>query len=59
MLNHNFIKVAFLETWKKILPEDKIEDIFGIIENKLNKLSEKSSGIKLSIPFVLINGIKK
>jgi len=59
MLNHNFIKVAFLETWKMILPENKVEDIFEIIENKLNKLSENLKGIKLSIPFVLINGIKK
>ena len=59
MLNHNFIKVAFLETWKMILPENMVKEIFEIIEDKLNKLSEKSSGIKLSIPFVLINGIKK
>jgi len=59
LLNHNFIKVAFLETWKKILPENMVKEIFEIIEDKLNTLSEKSSGIKLSIPFVLINGIKK
>jgi hypothetical protein len=59
MLNHYFIKVAFLESWKKILPEDKIQEIFEIIEDKLNKLSEGLGGLKLSIPFVLINGIKK
>lgn len=59
MLNHNFIKIAFLESWKNILPEDRIKEIFEIIENKLNKLSERLNGIKLSIPFVLINGIKK
>ena len=28
MLNHNFIKVVFLETWKKILPENMVEEIF-------------------------------
>jgi len=59
MLNHNFIKVAFLEAWKKILPEDRVKEIFEIIENKLNKLSEKLNGMELSIPFVLIKGIKK
>jgi len=59
LLNHYFIKVAFLETWKKILPENMVEEIFKIIEDKLNKLSKKLNGIKLSIPFVLINGIKK
>jgi ubiquinone/menaquinone biosynthesis C-methylase UbiE len=59
MLNHNFIKVAFLESWKKIFPKDKIKEIFEIIEDKLNILSERLSGLKLSIPFVLISGIKK
>jgi hypothetical protein len=48
----------FLESWKKILPEDKIQEIFEIIENKLNKLSEGLSGLKLSIPFALINIVK-
>jgi hypothetical protein len=59
MLNHNFIKVVFLESWKNILPEDRTKEIFRIIENKLNKFSEGLNGIKISIPFVLINGIKK
>jgi ubiquinone/menaquinone biosynthesis C-methylase UbiE len=59
MFNHYFIKFVFMKSWKEILPQNRIKEIFGIIEKKLNEHAEKYGGIKLSIPFVLINGIKK
>jgi ubiquinone/menaquinone biosynthesis C-methylase UbiE len=59
MLNHCFIRQAFMESWKKIVPKDKVEDIFKTIETKLNNHGKIFGGIKLSIPFVLINSIKK
>ena len=59
MLNHYFIRLAFMDSWIKIVPKEKIETVFDNIENKLNEQSEIFGGIKLSIPFVLINSIKK
>lgn len=59
MLNHFFIRMAFMDSWIKILPEEKVEPVFDQVELRLNELSRVSGGIKLSIPFVLINAIKK
>jgi len=59
MLNHYFIRLAFMNSWIKILPENKLEQIFDTIEMRLNDQAKMSGGIKLSIPFVLINAIKK
>jgi ubiquinone/menaquinone biosynthesis C-methylase UbiE len=59
MLNHYFIRLGFMDSWIKILPKNNIENIFKTIETKLNKQAEMFGGIKLSIPFVLINAIKK
>jgi hypothetical protein len=59
MLNHYFIRLAFMDSWVKLLPADKIEQIFDTIELRLNNQSKELGGIKLSIPFVLINAIKK
>jgi ubiquinone/menaquinone biosynthesis C-methylase UbiE len=59
MLNHYFVKMAFMGSWKEIVPKDKVEDIFEIVETKLNEQSKTFGEIKLSIPFVLINSIKK
>jgi ubiquinone/menaquinone biosynthesis C-methylase UbiE len=59
MLNHYFIQLAFMDSWIKILPKDRVEEIFKKIEIKLNEQAKTFGMIKLSIPFVLINGIKK
>lgn len=58
MLNHYFIRLAFMEPWIKLLPSDKVENIFEIIESHLNKQSELLGELKLSIPFVIINAVK-
>jgi ubiquinone/menaquinone biosynthesis C-methylase UbiE len=59
MLNHCFIQMAFMGAWMEILPKDRTEEIFRKIETKLNEQAKTFGMLKLSIPFVLINGIKK
>lgn len=57
LLNHYFIRLAFMDSWMKILPEEKREIIFRKIEERLNEHANLLGGIKLSIPFILINSI--
>jgi arsenite methyltransferase len=59
MLNHYFIRLAFMDSWIKLLPSDKVEQIFNTIELILNEQSRESGGTKLSIPYVLISAIKQ
>lgn len=58
MLNHFFIKLAFMDSWIEILPPDKTEMIFDEVEKRMNKLAEANGYFKLTIPFVTINAIK-
>lgn len=58
MLNHYFIRSAFMDSWINFLPPGKIDYIFDTIESRLNQKSQISGSIKLSIPFVVINAIK-
>lgn len=51
--NHYFIKIAFLESWKNIVPEEKRDEVFGKIEEKLNIISEKEGQLNLTIPFAV------
>ncbi len=57
--NHYFIRLAFMDSWIKFLPDDKMEQIFDIIESRLNEQARISGGFNLSIPYVLINAIKQ
>lgn len=59
MFNHYFIRLAFMDSWIKLLPPNKVEQIFDTIELRLNEQSQILGGIKLSIPFVTINAIKQ
>jgi arsenite methyltransferase len=55
MFNHFFIKLAFLDNWKKILaPEDR-KPIFEILEQKLNNISTLNGALSLNIPYVCID----
>lgn len=59
MLNHYFIRLAFMDSWIKLLPDNKLDQIFESVELKLNEEAKILGCIKLSIPFVLINAIKQ
>lgn len=59
MLNHYFIRLAFMDSWIRLLPMDKVEQIFDTIELRLNEQSRLLGGIKLSIPYVMINAKKQ
>lgn len=54
MLNHSFIRLAFLEPWIKLLPADRVETVFSETEQMLNEQS-KNKGMILTIPFACID----
>ena len=58
MLNHYFIRLAFIDGWKEIVPANRQEEIFGLIEEELNKKSLTDGIMKLSVPFVVIDAEK-
>ena len=58
MLNHYFINIAFIESWKSFLPPDEEEEVFLRVETRLNEYARICGGMKLSIPFVLVDAVK-
>lgn len=59
MLQHYFIRLAFLDGWKNIVPADKQVEIFKIIENRMNEKAKEDGFFELGVPFVLIDCEKK
>ncbi len=58
MLNHFFIKLAFLDGWKSIIPAARQTEIFKRIEYLMNLQADIEGFFKLSVPFVLIDCTK-
>jgi len=59
MLNHYFIRMAFMVPWLKILPPGREDEIFQAIEQRLNIRAGKTGGINLTIPFAVIDAIRR
>jgi ubiquinone/menaquinone biosynthesis C-methylase UbiE len=55
MFNHYFIKLAFLESWKNILSTNDFEQVFSLLEDRLNRLAGERGEISLTIPFVCLD----
>lgn len=55
MLNHYFIRLAFLKSWESVLQPSDVDRVFTILEDELNKRSEKKGQLCLTIPFVCID----
>jgi len=55
LLNHYFIRLAFLNGWKSIIPLEKQEFIFNEIEMRMNEKALIDGYFKLSVPFVVID----
>jgi hypothetical protein len=58
MFNHSFIKMAFMDSWLDIVPQEQIEEIFGEVENRLNENAQADGELVLTVPLVLINAEK-
>jgi hypothetical protein len=55
MFNHFLIKLAFIGTWKEFVLEEKHKEIFGEVEERLNRFAKSNGSIKLSVPYILMD----
>lgn len=58
MLNHHFIRLAFLDGWKSIVPENRQMEFFTHVEEMMNAQAGNNGFFKMSIPYVTINCYK-
>ena len=66
MLNHFFMKIAFLPPWKEIVPPERTEEVFRSIEAEMNRAAEEyskgtdiHSGFAIRVPFATFDCEKK
>jgi ubiquinone/menaquinone biosynthesis C-methylase UbiE len=58
MFNHHFIRLAFLDEWKNLVPINRQEEVFELIEIELNAKSSENGILVLSVPFAVIDCTK-
>jgi len=55
MLDHFFMKLAFMPSWKEIIPDSRQPEVFRKLETILNSESAKSGGFTMQVPFVTMD----
>ncbi len=58
-LNHYFVKLGWLASWRDLLPQEEIIEIFTSLEQNLNAYSIASGGLTLTVPMAYMEGEKK
>ncbi len=59
MFNHFLIRLAFLNSWHELVPEEKQAEMFDEAERRLNSIAGKEGELNLTVPFVTIEAFKK
>jgi arsenite methyltransferase len=57
-LNHYFIKLGWLGSWKELVPENMHNIFFTQLEANLNNLARQNGSLTLTVPMAYIEGIK-
>lgn len=57
-LNHNFVKLGWLTSWKKLFPKEELKMIFTSLEQNLNDYAKKNNGLALTVPMTFFEGEK-
>jgi arsenite methyltransferase len=57
-LNHYFVKLGWLSSWKSLLPPEEHVAIFTALEQNLNSYAQRSGGLTLTVPMAFIEGEK-
>jgi len=55
MFNHFLIKLAFIDSWKELIPEEKQNVFFAELVDRLNQLALSNGFLKLTVPFTIID----
>jgi arsenite methyltransferase len=58
-LNHYFVKLGWLASWKALLPEAELEAFFTVLEANLNEYSIKNGSLILTVPMAYVEGLKQ
>ncbi len=57
-LNHYFVKLGWLESWKGMIPDELQATFFDSLEHNLNEYARDNNGLYLTVPMAYIEGEK-
>jgi hypothetical protein len=57
LFRHYLIRHFFLDGWKSLVAADRQDAVFAQIEARLNETARQTGHIRLTVPFVVVDGV--
>lgn len=58
LFQHWFIRLAFLPSWRAILPMEQAPEFLAFLEGRLNRLALERGGLHLEVPFLCLDALR-
>jgi hypothetical protein len=58
LLRHHFIRLGFLPDWADLCPTERRQEVFQLLEARLNQLGSRIGGLALSVPMICVQARK-
>ncbi|GHO55178.1 class I SAM-dependent methyltransferase [Ktedonobacter robiniae] len=58
LFNHPLTKFGFLDGWRRVVDPEDEEQIFAILEHKLNQVASASGGLSMTVPMLYLESEK-
>jgi arsenite methyltransferase len=58
LLTHSLTRIGFLDGWRSVVNPDEEDEIFEVIERKLNEIARRSGELRMTVPMLYLEGEK-
>jgi arsenite methyltransferase len=58
MLRHFLVRIGFLEAWRNIVTPEEEEEVFTLLEQRLNEAAARQAGLRMTVPMLYVEGKK-
>lgn len=58
MFHHSLVRFGFLDGWRGVLAQEDEEEVFAMLEKRLNETASRQGELRMSVPMLYVEGRK-
>ena len=58
MLRHSLVRFGFLDGWRSVVSSEEEEEVFNLLEKRLNKAARRARELRMTVPMLYVEGKK-
>jgi ubiquinone/menaquinone biosynthesis C-methylase UbiE len=58
LLRHFLVRIGFLDSWRKVVTPEEEEEVFALLEKRLNEAAAQEGELRMTVPMLYVEGKK-